>query len=235
VHETGTPIVMVVMAGRPLEIGPLLDAASAVLMAWHPGTMGGPAIADVLFGDYSPSGKLPVSWPRTVGQIPIYYNHKSTGRPWLDPFKMPGPGRGGGYITGYFDLPQTPQFPFGYGLSYTQFEYSNLRADPQRISLGKTVHISARITNAGSRPGDEIAQLYIRDMVSSIPRPVRELKGFQRVTLAPGQSQVVGFDLSTDSLAFHNVDMKRVTEPGRYRVWVSGDSATGQPAEFEIE
>jgi len=234
VQETGTPIVMVVMAGRPLEIGPLLEAAPAVLMAWHPGTMGGPAVADVLFGDYSPSGKLPVSWPRTVGQIPIYYNHKNTGRPWPDPFKMPGPGRAG-YFTGYFDLPQSPQFPFGYGLSYTQFEYSNLRADPQRIKLGETVHVTARITNTGSRAGDEVAQLYTREMVSSIPRPVRELKGFQRVTLAPGQSQVVDFVLSSDSLAFHNVDMKRVTEPGRYRVWVSGDSATGQPAEFEIE
>lgn len=235
VHDTGTPLVMVVMAGRPLEIGPLLDAAPAVMMAWAPGTMGGPAIADVLFGDYSPSGKLPVSWPRTVGQIPIYYNHKGTGRPWLDPFKMPGPGRAGGYLTGYFDLPQTPQFPFGYGLSYTQFEYSNLRADPQRIKLGGTVHITARITNVGRQAGDEVTQLYVHQMVSSIPRPVRELKGFQRVTLAPGQSQVVDFALPTDALAFHNVEMKRVTEPGRYRVWISGDSASGQPAEFDIE
>jgi beta-glucosidase len=141
---------------------------------------------------------------------------------------MPGPSRDGGYITGYFDLPQTPQFPFGYGLSYAQFEYSNLRADPQRIRLGETVHITARITNIGSQPGDEVAQLYVRDMVSSIPRPVRELKGFQRVSLAPGQSRIVEF-------AFHNVEMKRVTEPGRYRVWVSGDSTSGQPAEFEIE
>lgn len=235
VRATGTPLVIVLMAGRPLEIGDVLDQASAVMMAWHPGTMGGPAIADVLFGDYSPSGKLPISWPRTVGQIPIYYNHKNTGRPWLDPFKMPGPGRAGGYITGYSDLPQTPQFPFGYGLSYTQFEYSNVRVDPQHIKLGESVHVTARITNVGNRPGIEVAQLYVRDMIASIPRPVRELKGFQRIELEPGKSQDVEFVLPTDALAFHNRDMRLVTEPGRYRVWVSGDSASGQPVEFEIE
>jgi beta-glucosidase len=235
VHATGTPLIVVLMAGRPLEVGDVLDAASAVMMAWHPGTMGGPAIADVLFGDSSPSGKLPLSWPRTVGQIPIYYNHKGTGRPWLDPNKMPGPGRPGGYITGYFDLPQTPQFPFGYGLSYTQFEYSNVRVDPQRVNLGESVHVTARIRNVGDRPGDEVVQLYIRDMVASIPQPVRELKGFQRITLDPGKSQDVEFMLSTDALAFHNRDMKLATEPGRYRVWVSGDSASGQPVEFVVE
>ncbi|HTS18696.1 MAG TPA: glycoside hydrolase family 3 N-terminal domain-containing protein [Verrucomicrobiae bacterium] len=235
IRATGTPMIVVLMAGRPLEIGDVLDAASGVLMAWHPGTMGGPAIADVLFGDDSPSGKLPISWPRTVGQIPIYYNHMSTGRPWLDAFKAPGPGRPGGYITGYFDLPQTPQFPFGYGLSYTQFEYSNLRVDPPHIKVGESVHVTARIRNLGERPADEIAQLYIRDMVADVPRPVRELKGFQRVTVQPGQSKDLEFTLSTDALAFHNREMKLVTEPGRYRVWVSGDSASGQPVEFEVE
>ena len=234
VHATGTPLVIVLMAGRPLEIGELLDLAPAVMMAWHPGTMGGPAIADVLFGDYSPSGKLPVSWPRTVGQIPIYYDHMSTGRPWLDPFKLQGRG-GGGFITGYSDLPHTPQFPFGYGLSYTQFDYSNLRVDPQHIKLGESVHVTARITNVGSRPGDEVAQLYVRDLVASVPQPVRELKGFQRLTLDPGQSKVVEFTLPTGALAFHNREMKLVTEPGRYQLWISGDSATGQPVEFEIE
>jgi len=234
VHATGTPLIIVLMAGRPLEIGPLLEASSAVIMAWHPGTMGGPAIADVLFGDYSPSGKLPISWPRTVGQIPIYYNHKNTGRPAIDPSIVPGPRRGG-YFSGYFDLPNTPQFPFGYGLSYTRFDYSNLRIDPQRIKLGESVHVTARITNIADRHGTEIAQLYTRDMVASIPQPVRELKGFQRVTLDPGKSQDLDFTLSTDMLAFHNGEMKLATEPGRYRVWVSPDSASGQPAEFDIE
>ena len=235
VRASGTPLVIVMMAGRPLEIGSLLDAAPAVLMAWHPGTMGGPGIADVLFGDYSPSGKLPLSWPRTMGQIPIYYNHKSTGRPWLDPIKAPGPGRPGGYITGYFDLPQTPQFPFGYGLSYTQFEYSNVRVDPQHIKLGESVRVTARITNVGSRKGDEVAQFYIRNLVGSITHPVRELKGFERFTLEPGKSKDVEFVLAPDALAFHNREMKLVTEPGRYRVWVSGDSASGQPVEYEVE
>ncbi|HVM61519.1 MAG TPA: beta-glucosidase BglX [Verrucomicrobiae bacterium] len=235
VRAAGKPMIVVLMAGRPLEIGEILDAAPAVMMAWHPGTMGGPAIADVLFGDHSPSGKLPISWPRTVGQVPIYYNHKSTGRPWIDPFKVPGPGRPGGYITGYFDLPQTPQFPFGYGLSYTQFEYSNLRVDPQRIKVGESVQVTARIRNLGDRPGDEVAQLYIRNMAADIPQPVRELKGFQRITLLPGQGRDVEFTLSADMLSFHDRDMKLVTEPGRYRVWISGDSASGQPVEFQIE
>jgi beta-glucosidase len=234
VQATGTPLVIVLMAGRPLELGEVLDAAPAVLMAWSPGTMGGPAIADVLFGDYSPSGKLPISWPRTTGQVPIYYNHKSTGRPWLDPLRLPSPTRHV-YLSGYNDLVATPQFPFGYGLSYTQFEYSNVRVDPQHIKLGESVHVTARITNTGSHPGDEVVQLYIRDLVASISRPVRELKGFQRITLDQGKSQDVDFVLPTDALAFHNGEMKRVTEPGRYQVWVSGDSASGQPAEFDIE
>jgi beta-glucosidase len=234
-HATGTPLIIVLMGGRPLEIGDVLDQASAVIMAWHPGTMGGPAIADVLLGEYSPSGKLPISWPRTVGQVPIYYNHKNTGRPWLDELKMAGPGRPGGYVTGYSDVMQSPQFPFGYGLSYTQFEYSNLRVDPQHIKLGESVHVTARVTNVGNRSADEIAQFYIRDMVASIPRPVRELKGFQRITLEPGKSKDVEFTLTSDALAFHNQEMKLVTEPGRYRVWVSDDSASGQPVEFQIE
>jgi beta-glucosidase len=234
VQATGTPLVIVLMAGRPLELGEVLDAAPAVLMAWSPGTMGGPAIADVLFGEYSPSGKLPISWPRTIGQVPIYYNHKNTGRPWSDASILPSATRHV-YLSGYNDMVTTPQFPFGYGLSYGQFEYSNIRIDPQHIKLGESVHVTARITNAGDRPGDEVAQLYIRDLVASISRPVRELKGFQRITLEPGKSQDVEFVLPTDALAFHNGEMKLVTEPGRYRVWVSGDSASGQPVEFDIE
>ena len=234
VQATGTPLVIVLMAGRPLELGEVLDAAPVVLMAWDPGTMGGPAIADVLFGDYSPSGKLPISWPRTIGQVPIYYNHKSTGRPWLDPLRLPSATRHV-YLSGYNDMVATPQFPFGYGLSYTQFEYSNIRVDPQHIKLGESVHVTARITNVGNRAGDEVVQLYIRDLVASVSRPVRELKGFQRNTLDQGKSQDVEFVVPTDALAFHNGEMKRVTEPGRYRVWVSSDSASGQPAEFDIE
>ena len=129
----------------------------------------------------------------------------------------------------------TPRFPFGYGLSYTQFEYSNIRVDPQHIKLGESARVTARITNVGNRAGDEVVQLYIRDLVASISRPVRELKGFQRITLEQGKSQDVEFVLPSDALAFHNGEMKRVTEPGRYRVWVSSDSASGQPAEFDIE
>ncbi len=234
VHATGTPLVIVLMAGRPLEIGGLLDLVPAVMMAWHPGTMGGPAIADVLFGDRAPSGKLPVSWPRTVGQIPIHYNHQSTGRPWTDPFKLPREG-GGGFITGYIDLPHTPQFPFGYGLSYTRFEYSDLRVEPKRIKLGGTVRVTAKITNAGNQAGDEIAQLYVRDLVGSVPRPVRELKGFLRINLAPGGSRTVEFTLPTEALAFHDRNMKRVTEPGRFRVWIGADSASGPSGEFDVE
>ncbi|MCX6968100.1 MAG: beta-glucosidase BglX [Verrucomicrobia bacterium] len=238
VKATGTPIVIVLMAGRPLEIGPALDDSSAFLMAWHPGTMGGPGIADVLFGEYNPAGKLPVSWPRSVGQIPIHYNHGNTGRPnpmQFSPAINDETQLDTSHVTGYVDSASVPQFPFGYGLSYTKFGYSNVRVEPSQIHSGDSVNVTVTLKNTGARAGDEVAQLYIRDLVASVAQPVRELKGFQRVSLAPGESKTVAFVLTSDALAFHNREMKRVTEPGKFQVWASGDSASGQPVEFEIK
>ncbi|XHR27148.1 MAG: beta-glucosidase BglX [Chthoniobacteraceae bacterium] len=238
VKATGTPIVIVLMAGRPLEIGPALDASSAFLMAWHPGTMGGPGITDVLFGDYNPAGKLPLSWPRTVGQIPIHYNHENTGRP--NPLQFSAAINADtqldtSHVTGYLDLPTVPQFPFGYGLSYTQFAYSDIRVEPAQVPLGGSVKVIATLKNTGQRAGAEVPQLYIRDLVASVAQPVRELKGFQRIQLEPGQSKQVEFVLPTEALAFHNREMKLVTEPGKFQVWVGGDSASGLTAEFEVK
>lgn len=238
VRATGTPVVVVLLSGRPLEIGDLLRSADAVLMAWHPGTMGGPGIADVLFGDHSPAGRLPLSWPRTAGQIPIHYNHQNTGRPSTRPWEptvnetwKPDTG----HVTGYVDLPTSPLFPFGYGLSYTTFAYSDLRVEPVKAKLGAPLRITARVTNTGARAGDEVAQLYVRDLVGSVPRPVKELKGFRRLHLPPGASETVTFTLTADSLAFHNRDMKRTAEPGRFKVWVGGHSQAGEAAGFELE
>ena len=238
VKATGTPIVVIVMGGRPLEIGSALDVCAALVMAWHPGTMGGPGIADVLFGDYNPAGKLPVSWPRTAGQIPIHYNHENTGRPnpmQFSPAINDETQVDTNHVSGYVDLPSVPQFPFGYGLSYTDFVYSNLRVTPAEVRLGLSVKVVVTVTNTGKRAGAEITQLYIRDLVASVAQPVKELKGFQRASMRPGESRTVEFQLPTNELAFHNSEMIRVTEPGRFRVWVGGNSASGLTAEFVVK
>ncbi|GAB4562827.1 MAG: glycoside hydrolase family 3 N-terminal domain-containing protein [Anaerolineae bacterium] len=233
----GRPVVAVVMTGRPLVLTSIIDKVDALLIAWHPGTMGGPALADVLFGDVSPSGKLTASFPRAVGQIPIYYAHKNTGRPPqptgrqiptgtpLDPI---------GFFSGYLDVEPTPLFPFGYGLSYTTFAYRGLHLSSERIRLGEELMITAEVANTGPREAEEVVQLYVRDLVGSVTRPVKELKGFQRVRLAPGQSAQVTFTLSTDDLRFHDREMKFVAEPGRFHVWVGGSSAEGLQGAFEI-
>lgn len=239
--KTGKPIVLVVMAGRPITLGNILNDVDAVLFAWHPGTMGGPALADLIFGNRSPSGKLPVSWPKAVGQIPIYYNHKNTGRPadkesfvQIDDIPVGAWQSSLGNKSHYLDLGFTPQYPFGYGLSYTRFDYKNIRVSSKTIGPGDTLEISATLHNSGNREGTEIAQLYVQDVVGDITRPVRELKGFQRITLKPGKSKRVVFTLHTDDLAFHNLDMKSVTEPGLFNVWIGPNSAEGLQASFEI-
>jgi len=232
--QTGKPIVMIVMAGRPLTFGKLIPKVQAILYAWHPGTMGGPAIADVLFGQKSPSGKLTVSFPRSVGQIPVYYNHKTTGRPprpfpskatFLSPLH---------FDSKYIDLDFTPQFPFGYGLSYTEFQYADLKLSASMIRMTDTLKISAKITNVGKRPGDEIVQLYVRDLVGSVTRPIKELKGFQRISLKPGESQEVHFSLTAEDLAFWNKDMEFRAEPGHFDVWVGPNSVQGLQGEFKL-
>jgi beta-glucosidase len=232
-----TPLVVIVMAGRPLTLNRDADAARALLYAWHPGSMGGPALVDVLFGDAAPSGKLPISFPRTVGQVPVYYNYKNTGRPPrtdfrgipqgtpLDPVDMD---------ASYLDVEVTPHFPFGYGLTYTHFEYSELAVSPARAGLTGSIEVSVRLRNVGTRTGVEVVQLYVRDRVGSVTRPVRELKGFQRVELGAGASLRVTFQLAASELAFCGRDLRVRTEPGSFEAYVGGDSRASLMAEFEL-
>ena len=234
---TGTPLVLVVMAGRPLALERELSHCRSLLYAWHPGTMGGPGIADVLFGDVPPSGKLPITFPRTVGQVPIYYNHKNTGRPPkgtergvprgtpLDPVDM---------VASYVDVEVTPEFPFGFGLSYTTFEYSDVSVTPSRASLTEPFEVSATVKNTGERGGTEVAQLYVRDRVGSVTRPVRELKGFVKLSLGPGESQRVRFSVSGADLAFAGLSLDSRPEPGFFDVYVGGDSRADASAELEL-
>ena len=224
-YDAGLKIVLVVLAGRPLSISREVDMADAVLYAWHPGIEGGHAIADLLFGRAVPSGKLPITFPRTVGQVPLYYSHKNTGRP----------AQTNSFTNGYIDIPITPLFPFGYGLSYTTFAYHNLQVHTP--SFGREGHgeFSAEITNTGPVAGAEVAQFYIRDLVGQVTRPVKELKGFQRVSLNPGETRQVRFTLSPEDLAFAGLDDTPVIEPGQYHVWIGPNSAEGLQGSFSLE
>jgi beta-glucosidase len=225
VHATGKPVVVVLMNGRPLTI-PWLDAhVPAILETWFLGVEAGHAVADVLFGDVNPGGKLPMTFPRTVGQVPIYYNYKNTGRP---------PAADQKYTSKYLDVPWTPLYPFGHGLSYTTFHYANLRVSPATIRPGGAVTVEVDVTNAGPRGGDEVVQLYVRDEVASLTRPVKELRGFERVTLAPGQTTTVRFTLGPDDLSFLDRHLERVVEPGFFRVFAGTSSAEGLEGRFEV-
>src|SRR2546423_387243 len=224
VHASGTPVVLVLMNGRPLTIPWAAEHVPAIVESWFLGVEDGPALAAVLFGDVSPSGKLPVTFPRAVGQIPLYYNHKNTGRPT-------GPDK---YTSKYTDLPVTPLFPFGHGLSYTTFSYSDLRLSAPRITPAGTLRASVTVTNSGSREGAEVAQLYVHDEVASVTRPVRALAGFRRVSLKAGEARTVEFRLTPKELGLYNKDMKFVVEPGKFRVFVGGSSVGGLEAEFEV-
>ncbi len=225
VIATGKPVAVVLMNGRPLSIGWLAEHAPAILEAWFPGTEAGHAVADVLFGKVNPGGKLPVTFPRNVGQAPIYYNHKSTGRP---------PNVKDKYTSMYLDVPWTPLYPFGHGLSYTEFRLSNLQLSQRRITPDGTIEIAVDVENAGKRGGDEVVQLYIQDLVASVTRPVQELKGFQRVTLKPGERRRVQFTLGAAELGFHDREMKWTVEPGEFRVRVSNSSVGGLTGHFEV-
>jgi len=215
----------VLMNGRPLSIPWLATAAPAILEAWFPGTEGGNAVADVLLGKVNPAGKLPVTFPRTVGQVPLYYNHKPTGRPAKDDDK---------YTSKYIDAPSTPVFPFGYGLSYTTFRYSDLAVTPTKISPAGRVTVTVTVSNTGARQGDEVVQLYLHDRVSTVTRPVAELKGFRRLTIAPGGRETVTFALGSDQIGAFNRAMKWVVEPGQFDVRVGPNSAEGPTATFEV-
>lgn len=241
VKSTGKPVVLVVMAGRPLTIERDLPYADAVLYAFHPGTMGGPAILDLIFGDANPSGKLPVTFVREVGQIPLYYNHNNTGRPspdtttHIDDIPLEAGQTSLGNTSFYLDSGKNPLFPFGYGLSYSKFEYSNLELSSNTMPMGGSIIARINIKNTGSVTGTEVTQLYIRDLVGSIARPVKELKGFERVTLQPNESKVVEFKLTTDDLAFYGYDMTYKTEPGDFNLWIGTNSNEGLQTSFSIK
>ncbi len=237
VAKAGKPVIAVIMAGRPLTFEKTAARADAVLYAWHPGTMGGPAIADLVFGNASPSGRLTATFPRTVGQVPVYYAHMNTGRPPSEkalgiPTGTPVDPQG--FDSKYLDVDFTPAYPFGYGLSYTTFEYTNLRVSSPTMPLGGRLTVSADVANTGTVEADEVVQLYVRDLVGSVTRPVRELKGFRRVRLKPGEKRTVEFPLSTADLAFHNTELKPVTEPGQFHVWIGPNSSRGLRGEFRV-
>ncbi|OAV42678.1 glycosyl hydrolase [Lewinella sp. 4G2] len=217
ISETGKPFVAVLFNGRPLSIPTLNEKAGAILEAWYPGTEAGNAIADLLFGDYAPSAKLPMTFPRSIGQVPIFYAAKNTGRPKDVNNK---------YTSKYLDEENTPLFPFGYGLSYTTFAYGEPRVDKPAFTVNDTVTISVDLTNTGQRTGTEVVQVYVQDVVGSVTRPLRELKAFRRVTLNGQERQRVSFQLTAEDLSFHRRDMSFGTEPGTYRIFVGGDSRT---------
>jgi len=225
VVATGKPTVVVLMNGRPLTINWVAEHSSAILETWFAGIQAGNAIADVLFGDVNPGGKLPVTFPRDVGQVPLYYNHKSTGRP---------PDPNNKYTSKYLDSAVTPLFPFGFGLSYTRFRLSNLRLGAASIKPDGRVAVTVDIENTGKLEGDEVVQLYIRRNAASVTRPVRELKGFERIMLKPAQTKRVEFTLTPEHLGFYNRDMRFVVEPGGIKVFVGTNSVDGLEANFRV-
>jgi beta-glucosidase len=225
VQATGVPTVVVLMNGRPLALQWLHDNVPAILETWFAGLEAGPAIADVLFGDYNPGGKLPVTFPRATGQIPIYYNHKHTGRP---------PDKQNKYTSKYLDIPWTPLYPFGHGLSYTTFTISAPRLDKTTLRSGDSLRVEVDVTNNGSVAGDEVVQMYVRDDVASLTRPVKELRGFRRISLKPGETSTVRFVLGNQDLAFYDIAMRRVVEPGRFTVFVGSSSDAVKEARFEF-
>ena len=241
VRRAGKPVIAVILAGRPLTLTNIVDEVDAILYAWHPGTMGGPAIADLIFGVESPSGKLPATFPRMVGQIPIYYNQKNSGKPpradeivHIDDIDARAPQTSLGMSAFHLDAGFLPLFPFGYGLSYGDFQYANIRTSTSELEVGSTLTISVDLSNNGSVAAEEVVQMYVRDLVGSVTRPVRELKGFRRVRMEPGQTTQVDFQLSTDDLAFFGRDNKLVVEPGDFHAWIGGSSDADLRTQFRI-
>ena len=237
---TGKPVVATVMAGRPLTVERDLPNCRALLYSFHPGTMGGPALANLLFGDATPSGKTPITFLRTVGQAPLYYSHNMTGRPYngetlLDDIPLEAGQTSLGNTSYYLDYGAYPLFPFGYGLSYTTFAYSGIALDRETYGTGDTVTVSFSLANTGARPGTEVVQVYVRDLVGSITRPVKELKHFERVTLNPGESKALTVDIPVQDLAFVGLDGVKKVEPGDFQLWVAGDSASGTPIAFKVQ
>ncbi|WP_430412111.1 glycoside hydrolase family 3 N-terminal domain-containing protein [Kordia sp.] len=240
--KTGKPIVLVIMAGRPITITNIIDDVDAVLMAWHPGTMGGEALREIIFGISEPQGRLPVSWPKTAGQLPYFYNHKNTGRPaeadqftQMDSIPIGVWQSSLGNDSHYLDIGYTPHFPFGYGLSYTEFKYENVAVSNDTINFNKELTITASITNTGKRDGTELVQLYVQDVVGSITRPIRELKRFEHIHLKSGETKEVTFKISSEDLKFVNHKLIDAAEEGKFNVWVGPNAAQGLESSFYLK
>ncbi len=236
---TGKPVVMVVMAGRPLAMVDECNVADAVLFTFHGGTMAGPAIANLLSGKVSPSGRLPISMPKMSGQMPLYYSHKNTGRPaenmmLINDIPLEAGQTSTGCTSYYLDAGDGPAYPFGYGLTYTSFSYGTPSISAASIPVDGSIEVACTVKNTGAVAGAETVQLYVRDLVGSLIRPVKELKGFEKVVLQPGESRVVKFTLNASDLAFWNADMKKVVEPGQFRLWVAPDCESGSPVDFTV-
>lgn len=227
--KTGKPVVLILFDGRPLVIKDENATVPAILNVWFAGSEAGFAIADVLFGDVNPSGKLTATFPRSVGQVPIYYNSKNTGRPLVNK-----EGKFEKFRSNYIDERNDPLFPFGYGLSYTTFKYSDLKISSDNLNSGGKVTVSVSVANTGNYDGKETVQLYIKDVIGSVTRPVRELKGFQKITLKKGEKQTVTFDISAEDLKFYNSDLKFIAEPGLFEVFVGGDSNAEDKVSFNL-
>jgi beta-glucosidase len=217
VVATGTPTALVLINGRPLSIRWEAEHAPAILEAWNPGERGGEAVADVLFGDYNPNGRLAITIPRSVGQLPVYYNYKPSKAYWIH--------RGWTHEEGYVDMPGTPLYPFGHGLSYTEFRYSNLRIDPPEVDAGGEAHVSVDVENVGKRAGVETAQLYLHERFAPVSTPVKQLRGFRRVALNPGEKKTVTFTLTSEDLMLLDQDMHWAVVPGTFDIMIGKSSA----------
>ncbi|HLO82419.1 MAG TPA: beta-glucosidase BglX [Chitinophagaceae bacterium] len=226
--KTGKPLVVVLMTGRPLAIVRESELANAMLLTWFGGDETGNAVADVLFGAYNPSGKLPMTFPRNVGQVPIYYSHKKTGRPQGD-----GPTQK--FRSNYLDVSNEPLYPFGYGLSYTSFNYSEVKLSSNKMTKGQTVKATVTVTNSGNFDGEEVVQLYINDPVASVTQPVKKLVGFQKISLKKGESRDISFNITEEELKFYNNDLKRIVEPGEFHVYIGTSSSNAKKATFNLQ
>lgn len=225
--KTGKPVVLVLFNGRPLVLNNEKEKAPAILNVWFGGSETGNAIADVLFGDVNPSGKLTMTFPRNAGQIPIYYNHKNTGRPLGNK-----EGKFEKFKSNYLDVPNEPLFPFGFGLSYTTFSYANLKISKDKFTKNESITVSVEVTNTGNFDGKEVVQMYLRDLVGTVTRPVKELKGFEKVFIKKGETKTVSFTISEEDLKFYNYDLDFVVEPGEFEVFIGTDSTTEMKLNF---